>query len=145
MLSNKPILFTDSGELSTWRQAYQLGDKFGSTMYLYVGNNFIDDMRIPVTPNYYNWRLSLLNLIYGKKEAILIELSMEPWLAQPITETPTEIQIKKMSLARVMKTVDYASRTKFSDQYLWGVEWWYYLKERNSPEIWNYIKSLTNK
>ena len=144
-LTNKPVLITDSGELSTWYGAYGLGDVFGSTMYLYVANDFFDDLRIPISPNFYNWRMNIMNLIHEEKPVILAELSVEPWLLQPIIDTPIDAQLERMNIDRVKTTINYASRTKFNEQYLWGVEWWYYLKERNHPEIWDYIKSLTKK
>jgi len=31
------------------------------------------------------------------------------------------------------------AKTNFDEQYLWGVEWWYYLREKGHPEIWNFL------
>jgi hypothetical protein len=39
---NRPILITDSGELSLWVNAYRFGDMLGTTMYVYSWNSIID-------------------------------------------------------------------------------------------------------
>jgi len=48
-----------------------------------------------------------------------------------------------MDLDRIKKVVEYAERTNFEYQYLWGVEWWYWLKEeQDMPEVWDFIKDV---
>ena len=47
-----------------------------------------------------------------------------------------------MPLSEVKYTIDYAKQAGFSDYYLWGAEWWYYLKQNNHPEYWDYVKGL---
>ncbi|MEK7097470.1 MAG: hypothetical protein AAB906_01320, partial [Patescibacteria group bacterium] len=37
----------------------------------------------------------------------------------------------------------FARRTGFREFYLWGVEWWYWEKEKNNnPEVWNTARTL---
>ena len=39
--------------------------------------------------------------------------------------------------------VDYAKRTGQDTFYLWGAEWWYWMKvKHNQPEIWEEAKKL---
>jgi hypothetical protein len=81
---------------------------------------------------------------YGNKRSILIELSAEPWLLEPITEVPLEVQFSRMNLEKFNDIIDYAERTKFDTQYLWGAEWWYWLYLQDEPEMWNRGKELFN-
>jgi len=72
----------------------------------------------------------------------LIELAGEPWLTQKIVDTDIEVQISRMTPQMLKGSIDFASRTGFDRQYLWGGEWWYYMKSNSHPEYWNYAKTL---
>jgi hypothetical protein len=140
--SSRPILLTDSGELSSWRKSYKYGDSFGTTMYLYVANRIFNDIRFPIPASFYNLKLWTWEKVYGKKDSILIELSIEPWLTKPIIQASIYEQLNKMNVDRAETIVNYASKTNFKEQYLWGVEWWYYLKLKSYPDIWDFVKEL---
>ena len=84
-----------------------------------------------------------MELVYGSKPTFLIELSLEPWLVQPTVETALEVQLARMDIDKFNEIIHYARQTSFSVQYLWGAEWWYYLKEnQNHPEFWEVAKQL---
>ena len=39
--------------------------------------------------------------------------------------------------------VQFAKNTGLSEIYIWGVEWWYWLKEKqNNSTVWNEAKKL---
>ena len=38
--------------------------------------------------------------------------------------------------------IDFASKTGFDQQYLWGAEWWYWMKEQGYSEHWEIAKKL---
>ena len=39
--------------------------------------------------------------------------------------------------------IKFAKQTGLNKFYLWGVEWWYWIKVKyNEPEIWNQAKTL---
>jgi hypothetical protein len=139
---NTPVLITDSGELSLWNAAYSRGDQFGSTFYVYVANQVFDDVRSVMSHNSYRYKLDLMSLFHGKKPSYLIEISIEPWLTKPIIQTSFAEQLKKMNISRAKTILDIASQTGFTEQYLWGAEWWYYLKLNGYPELWDYIKNI---
>jgi hypothetical protein len=40
------------------------------------------------------------------------------------------------------KYVNFAQKTGFDEVYLWGVEWWYFMKEKGYPEYLEYAKNL---
>ena len=48
-----------------------------------------------------------------------------------------------MNFARTQTTIDFARRTGFSEIYLWGVEWWYWLKEeQRDVRFWDLGRGL---
>lgn len=140
--SKTPILITDSGELSLWNKTYPLGDRFGSTFYVYIANNFFEDLKMAWGHNWYRIKMAAMKLLYGEKPSYLIEISVEPWLTKPIIQTPFSEQLQKMNVERLKYILEVSSQTGFTEQYLWGVEWWYYLKTNGYPEIWDYIKGI---
>jgi len=137
-----PVLITDSGELSFWNAAYSRGDQFGSTFYVYVANNFFEDIRSVMSHNTYRYKLALMKLFHGEKPSYLIEISIEPWLTKPIINTSFSEQLDKMNVRRAKTILKIASQTGFPEQYLWGAEWWYYLKQNGYPELWDYLKEV---
>src|SRR3990167_2853769 len=140
----RPILITDSGEFGTWYKAYQGGDVFGTSMYLYIWwRNFIGPLRYPITPEFFRIKHNLTKLVFGDKPSIVIELSTEPWLLHPIPETPIDAQLDRMGIDKFNEMLSFSSQTSFDTFYLWGAEWWYWMKEKqNHPEFWNRAKEI---
>lgn len=139
----RPVLVTDSGEFGKWIGAYFVGDVFGTSMYLYIWQQRIGPMRYPITPFFFKAKRSLVELLYPDKPSMLIELSMEPWLLQPIASTSNDVLLDRMGIDKLNEMIDFASRTGFHEQYLWGAEWWYWMKtKQNHPEFWDRAKSL---
>ena len=136
------IFITDSGELSLWYQSYNRADTFGTSVYLYVWNHTLGPIRYPIVPAFFRIKHNIIKLFFPNKPAILSELSTEPWLLEAISETPIEIQLSRMDLNKFNNMIEFASQTGFDTQYLWGMEWWYYMKEKNHPEFWNRAKEL---
>ncbi|HLN18986.1 MAG TPA: hypothetical protein VK255_02330, partial [Patescibacteria group bacterium] len=59
------------------------------------------------------------------------------------TECPLSEQFKSMSKEKMADNVLFARKAGFSQIYLWGVEWWYWLKtEKNHPEMWDTAREL---
>jgi len=137
-----PVMTTDSGELGFWGAAYKRGDVFGSTFYIYLANNLVDDFKMPLNHNFYNIKRDIVRKLYGEKETFLIEISIEPWLTKPIIKTPIDEQLRKMGIDRVKEMVRLSGNTDFSNQYFWGPEWWYYLKKNGVDSHWEYFKEL---
>ena len=138
-----PIIITDSGEFGTWYQAYQKGDVFGTSIYLYVWwRNFLGPIRYPITPAFFRIKHSLARLIYGTKPSMVIELSGEPWLLQPIVDMPIDVQLQRMGIDKFNEMINFSSETGFDTFYLWGAEWWYWLKQQGYPEHWDRAREL---
>ena len=142
---SRPIIITDSGEFGTWYKAYQRGDVFGTSMYLYVWwRNYIGPIRYPITPGFFRIKRNLVNLIYGKKPSLVIELSAEPWLLEPIVDTSIEVQLGRMGIDKFNEMIEFSGATSFDIFYLWGAEWWYWMNQNNHPEFWERAQQLFN-
>jgi len=139
---NRPILITDSGELSTWRNAFSLGDMFGTTVYVYSWNKLLGEFRNPFLPGFYSFRQNFWNFFGYEKETIIAELALEPWLDKPVIREQTEVQIRRMSPEKFNTVIDFAQRTGIQVQYLWGAEWWYYMNLQGEDWYWNRAKEL---
>jgi hypothetical protein len=139
----RPILITDSGELSTWRKSFSKGDVFGTTMYVYSWNGVMGEFRNPFLPGFYSVRSNIFNLFTkGERETIIAELALEPWLDKPVIKEQTAIQIKRMSPEKFETVIDFAKKTGMKTQYLWGAEWWYYMKLQGQEWYWERGKEL---
>lgn len=132
----RQILVTDSGNLGMWHQAYKHGDLFGTSMYIHFWNPELGQFRTVLPPITYRLKEGMMRLLYGEKETILIELSAEPWLLEPITNVPIETQFSRMDLEKFEDILTYAKASRYDRQYLWGAEWWYWLKLQGYPEMW---------
>ncbi len=139
---SRPILVTDSGNLGTWNGAFQRGDAFGTSVYVYFWNPELGQFKTVLPPWFYRVKENIMKLIHGDKETFLIELSLEPWLLEPVTQVPVETQYSRMDIEKFNEIIEYAKKTRYEKQYLWGGEWWYWLKENGHTEMWERGKEL---
>lgn len=138
------VIVTDSGEFSLWfKPASVGGDIVGVTTYRRVWQEnlkFYFDYFFP--PVYYQRRAELVKLFFNKK-VIGTELQAEAWCPNSIINASLEEQDQTMSLQKFKDTVTFAKNTGFDTFYLWGGEWWYWLKKNHDrPEIWEEAKKL---
>ncbi len=139
---NKPILITDSGNLGTWAGAYSRGDIFGTSVYVHFWNPELGQFKTFLPAWFYRAKENLMALIYGRRPVFLIELSAEPWLVESITKVPLSVQFSRMDLDKFKEILNYAEDTRLANQYLWGAEWWYWLKKNGHDEFWDFGKTL---
>ncbi|HHE76629.1 MAG TPA: hypothetical protein ENL27_01445, partial [Candidatus Parcubacteria bacterium] len=140
----RPIIVSDSGEYSLWFKAARYGDIVGITMYKKVWlDNFHAYFNYFFPPVFYQRKAILVNKIFHKK-VICLELQAEPWGPRLIYDNlPLEEQEKTMNLDQFRKNIKFARDTGLDTFYLWGGEWWYWLKiKQNQPQIWNEAKKL---
>ncbi len=142
-LDSRKILISDSGELSFWIRAAKLGDIVGTTLHRKVWFKELGlYLSYPFPPTYYWLRAQLVKYLYGK-EVIVVELQAEPWGPKLLYDLPPEEQKKTMDLKQFKKNIEFARKTGFNIFYLWGAEWWHWMKEKqNQPEIWEEAKKL---
>ncbi len=141
-LTKKPIIITDSGELSTWILPMQLSDIFGTTLYRLVSVPLLGSMEYPLQPWSYSLRSSLVRKILAShnQKTIITELQAEPWTNKFLTEVPLEQQVQAFTPQQLQNHINYARRVGFEEIYLWGVEWWYYMKVHGYPQYWLEVK-----
>ncbi len=141
-LDSRPIMVTDGGNFGLWYGAYRAGDVFGTSMYLYFWRPDVGLFRSALPPAYYHAKSNLMRLLFGEKKIVLSDLSLEPWLGAHIDDVSIESQIERMSTEKMREIVEYARQSPFDTQYLWGVEWWYWMKQKGHPEFWDFAKRL---
>ncbi len=139
----RQVLVTDSGNLGLWSGAYRSGDVFGTSVYVYLWNEVTGPIKSLLPPHVYVLKQALMRLLFGAKDTILIELSAEPWMNMSLRDAPLELQYERMNEGVFEDVLVYAQKTRFDTQYLWGAEWWYWLKEKqNMPGMWERARAL---
>ena len=144
LLDDRPVIISDSGEFSFWIRAAKLGDIVGTTLHRRVWSK---EFKIYITHHWfrpiYYWRKTQIIKKFFDKEVICVELQAEPWGPTLLYNLPVEEQEKTMSLEQFKSNIEFAKKTGLNKFYLWGAEWWFWLKEKqNKPEIWNEAKKL---
>lgn len=142
-VDNRPVVISDSGEGSFWIQAAKLGDIVGTTMYKKVWFHQLGIyISYPFPPTFYARKAEIIKSLFGKK-VINVELQAEPWGPELLYKSPLSEQEKTMNLERFKDNINFAKRTGLDEFYLWGAEWWYWMKEKQGqPGIWNEAKTL---
>lgn len=144
-LDPRPIIITDSGELNHWQGAASIADVLGVTMYRIVWNEktgFWDYFFVP--PAIYHYKAEITKFLHKNLDKVIVtELQMEPWtMDQRMIELTFEEQQRSFDLRRFKDNIVYVQKAGFGEVYLWGVEYWYWLKEQGRPEIWEEAKKL---
>ncbi len=139
----RPVVISDSGEYSFWFRSAKLGDIVATTMYKKI---WFSGLKIyvtyPLPPAFYSKKAKIIKNLFNKK-VICGELQAEPWGPQLLYDSPLEEQKKTMNLDQFKKNIEFAKKTGFDKFYLWGAEWWYWLKEKHGqPEIWSEAKKI---
>jgi len=137
----RPIVVTESGELSTWLNGAIYGDMVGISVYRTTWDKIFGFFYYPLTPSYYKHKARMLTPLV--KNIFVSELQAEPWERTPLPETPLLEQKFFMNPDKLDQSVDFVRRAGFNDVYLWGVEWWYWLLDKqNDPSMWLKVKEL---
>jgi hypothetical protein len=139
----RKIMLTDSGELSLWVRAAKRADVFGTTMYRTIYKEGLGYFDYPIGPRFFRFKYWLIKTFAGQENAIICELQAEPWIAGFTTEQPLEEQFKSMNPEKLKDNVSFARKVGFPEIYLWGAEWWYWLKlKQGNSELWETAKTL---
>lgn len=139
------ILITDSGELSDWFRAASRADVFGTTMYRIIWKWPLGYFRYPLPPSFFWFKTNLIRIFHPNKPVIVSELQAEPWGPKLIFDMPVIEQLKSMNLRQFSDNIEYAKSVGFPEVYLWGSEWWYWMKtKQNHSEFWDKAGSLIN-
>lgn len=139
----RPVIISDSGEGSFWFEAAKIGDIVGTTLYKKVWFRQIGKyITWPFNSTFYWRKARLIKWIFGKKVWV-VELQAEPWGPKLLYDISLEEQHKTMNIQQFKFIIDFAKRTGLDTFYLWGSEWWYWMKtKQDKTEIWNEAKTL---
>lgn len=145
-LDSRPVLLTDSGELGRWLPTARMGpDIFGSTMYRVVHSPKLGYFKYPLPPAFFKIKAGFVRTFSPVKDFIGVELQAEPWFETDVHSTDLNTQFTLMNPKIFKDNIAYARKVGFAENYLWGVEWWYWLaKKQNDWGMWQEVKSLLN-
>lgn len=144
-LDERPVYITDSGELSFWLRTPKFTNHLGTTMYSVVWNKYMGYFRHIFPPAWYAYKASLVKKIYHTENVIISELQAEPWIGSEDHARDFDLseQVESFSTQELEKNIALARESGFTTAYLWGAEWWYWMREEKShPEYWEFIKKL---
>lgn len=140
---SRQIVVTDSGEVSTYQHASSAGDILGTTLYRTVRVSGAWVLRYDwLPPAYYKMRARL----WGNDEQhfFVSELQAEPWFEGDIPKDKAALaNDKTFNPERFVSNVEYAKKAGASRTYLWGAEWWYFMKtKQGDARYWDVAKDL---
>ncbi|MEK7608165.1 MAG: DMT family transporter [Patescibacteria group bacterium] len=143
----RPVLTTDGGEFGDWYRAAKRADLFGTTLYRKVFSDTFGHFTYPLAPEFYPLKRDIVQTLLGDKnrEFIVIELGLEPWDKKQINELPISRQIELFSPSDFAENIEYTKETKFKTVYLWGVEWWYWMRTQGNATFWNLARQTFQK
>jgi len=139
-LDARPIMVTDSGELSSWIALARYGDVLGVSLYRIVWNRWFGYFYWPLPSSYYRKKAELTR--FHVKDVIITEVQLEPWADRPIREIPLAEQLRHFDEKHFRDTILYAKKTGLPEVYLWGIEWWWWAREQGHPEFWNIAREV---
>lgn len=137
------VITSDSGELSMWFDAARNVDRLAVTLYRKVWSlDFDRYMSLPTPISFYSVRAWLIDKIFDK-DVFVGELQAEPWVDGELIDVSVEEMNKTLTIDQFKDNIEFARNTGFDTFYLWGAEWWYYMKEnRNQGEFYEVAKKL---
>lgn len=133
-LDPRPILMTESGELSTGIKSAVLADTVGTSLYREVWSPIFGFITYPWPPSFYAHKAALLKPWVPR--FIITELQLEAWAPHGILNVPLEEQLQIMSPEKMRTVIEYTRRTGIAEIYTWGAEWWWWLKLKGYPQLW---------
>ncbi len=142
------IIITDSGELSLWLKTSGLSEILGTTLYRTVWGKPFGYFKHLYPPVFYTLRAWMAKKFFGTEQVIISELQAEPWGREhkSLAQIPIEEQLEHFSPRDLQKNLEFAKKTGVTEIYLWGVEWYFWLKEiHNDPTFWNEAKEIFSK
>jgi hypothetical protein len=129
-------------------------DEFGVSVYKRVWDKTITHryFEYPFPAWFYGFLAGAGEIVSGKN-IIIHELQAESWLPNgyDMKTAPLSEMNKSLDATRLKGRFDYARGTGIKTVDLWGVEWWYYRKEKlHDPSLWNvaeqeFVKANANQ
>ena len=145
-LDSRPVMVTESAGKRDWRRAARWSDILGVNLYTRVWRrhwtNFFLGGYVNIAAPAWRYKARLRKVSQSVQEVIVAELQAEPWGPRPVTELTPGQAAQTMTPERLRRNVALAADAGFTTALLWGAEWWYFLRERGDPSMWNAVRSL---
>lgn len=143
-ITGKPIVITDSGELSLWAAAASRADIFGTTMYRDTYSKiFKSYIHYPIGPWFFKIKRNIVSFFVHPQKWVVIEMAAEPWGPIAFQDMTEADRGRTMDLQKFKDMLTFGQQSGFQEFYLWGVEWWYWEKTVNHDStMWNEAKKL---
>ncbi len=134
-LDSRPVLMTESGELSSGIKSALVADIVGTSLYRQVWSPLFNRfLTYPLPPSFYARKAHLLKP--WASQFVISELQLEAWAPKGILNLSLAEQLKNMGPEKMHATIEYARATGMDEIYTWGAEWWWYLKLKGYPQLW---------
>lgn len=144
-LDPRPIIVSDSGELSFWFQASKRADVFGTTMYRTIWSKYVGYLTYPLPPEFFHFKANIVRSFGTMRKAIVIELQAEPWGSKMAYDLSPDEEIHSFSPEKFRANIEYAKKVAFPEVYLWGAEWWYFKKQKGDSRYWDIAREIFNE
>lgn len=145
-IDQRPVMVTDTGELTTWVNGMKHADIFGISLYRTVWNPYFGLVDYPIAPIMYLMKAQAAQVLAGHpvQQKIISELQAEPWATgnRTLPQTPIDEQLQHFNAQTLSDNYRYATETGFNAVYLWGVEWWYFMDKNGHPEFIQTAKKI---
>lgn len=139
---SRPIILTQSDQVG-FPMLGPFGDIYGFSMYRFVWSP-IGYYRYPQSGMYNWWKASMISW-YADQKTKVHELQSEPWGKVGNEELDYGETLQTMNPRQLNENLEYARQTQIKRIDLWGSEWWYAMRSKGHPEMWETIKNLPNK
>ena len=141
--NSRSIMITESGEFSTWIGGARRADIIGTSLYRKVWSKTLGYLKYPIPPVFYQRKANLIKFLFDLNEIIAIEVQAEPWGNRATQNMTVDEQDISMSFEQFNDVLEYTRKAGFDKAYLWGVEWWYWRKEKfGDDRFWERAKEL---
>jgi hypothetical protein len=140
-----PVIVSRSNNaVPSWPIGKPRADIIGASIYKRVWDGNVTNryFEYPLPSWFYAFLAGGAEATTGRN-TIIHELQAEAWLppGYEMHSAPTQELYKSMSPELLRARFEYGVGTGVKTIDLWGVEWWYYMKEkRDAPELWDVAK-----
>lgn len=147
---NHPVVVSRSNNALGWPVGEPQPDISAVSVYKRVWDRTITNRyyEYPFPAWFYASLAGWYELTSGGTNTFVHELQAEAWLPDDYTMQTASIDelYKSLSPDRLRDRFEYGRATGMKKIDLWGVEWWYYMKERrDAPELWNVAEQEFHK
>jgi hypothetical protein len=139
-LDTHPVQLTVSGELEPFLRQLQSVDRVGFSLYRITWHPLYGYSIFPLTPEFYRIRGWLIGL--SGRTPVISELQGEPWFPFTPSVATSPDWYDAFDAGMLLSQIDFARRTHLTPVYLWGAEWWYFLKLHGNDRLWEAAKSV---